>query len=154
MLRFSSESGGFCRLPVTEWDVCCGSAGQREGGGRPLFDPAGGPWWPGWRGCRLPRRRWWREGYGWLLDLFFLFSSFLSHPGIVFIFIRFNCPFAGKTNPPFFLSFFFWRGLMESRLHYNNVLVMWAFWEASCGLKCIGHGSSQVFVAQSDLCSR
>ncbi len=49
----------------------------------------------------------WREGYGRLLDLFFFFfSSFLSPPGIVFIFIRYNCPFAGKTNPPFFLSFF------------------------------------------------
>ncbi len=43
---------------------------------------------------------------------------------------------------------------MESRFHYNNVLVMRAFWEARCGLKWIGHGSSQVFVAQSDLCSR
>ncbi len=38
---------------------------------------------------------------------FFIFSSFLSPPGIVFLFIRYNCPFAGKTNPPFFLSFFF-----------------------------------------------
>ncbi len=37
---------------------------------------------------------------------FFFFSSFLSPPGIVFLFIRYNCPFAGKTNPPFFLSFF------------------------------------------------
>ncbi len=35
---------------------------------------------------------------------------------------------------------------MESRFHYNNVLVMWAFSEARCGLKWIGHGSSQVFV--------
>ncbi len=38
---------------------------------------------------------------------FFIFYSFLSPPGIVFIFIRYNCPFAGKTNSPFFLSFFF-----------------------------------------------
>ncbi len=29
MLRFSSESGGICRIPVTEWDICCGSTGQR-----------------------------------------------------------------------------------------------------------------------------
>ncbi len=43
----SSESGGFCRLPVTEWDICCG---------RPFFDPTGGAWWSIWR-------RWWREGY-------------------------------------------------------------------------------------------
>ncbi len=44
----------------------------------------------------------------WMLarSLFFIFSSFLSPPGIVFIFIRYNCPFAGKTIPPFFLSFF------------------------------------------------
>ncbi len=55
---------------------------------------------------------------------FFLFSSFLSPPGIVFLFIRYDCPFAGKTNPPFFFFLFFWRGLMESRFHYNNVLVM------------------------------
>ncbi len=35
-----------------------------------------------------------------------LFSSFLCPPGIVFIFIRCNCPFAGKTTPPFFFLFF------------------------------------------------
>ncbi len=35
-----------------------------------------------------------------------LFSSFLSPPGIVFIFFRYNCPLACKTNPPLF-SFFF-----------------------------------------------
>ncbi len=52
----------------------------------------------------------------WMLarSLFFLFSSFLSPPGIVSSlllgFIRYNCPFAGKTNPPFFLSFFFLEG--------------------------------------------
>ncbi len=35
----------------------------------------------------------------WMLarSLFFL-SSFLSPPGIVFIFILYNCLFAGKTN--------------------------------------------------------
>ncbi len=43
---------------------------------------------------------------------------------------------------------------MESRFHYNNVLVMGAFWEARCGLRWLGHGLSQVFVVQSDLCSR
>ncbi len=43
----------------------------------------------------------------WMLarSLFFL-SSFLSPPGIVFIFIRCNCLFAGKTNPPFFFLYF------------------------------------------------
>ncbi len=41
------------------------------------------------------------------LFFFFLFSSFLSPPGIVFIFIRYNCPLAGKTNPPFCSFFFF-----------------------------------------------
>ncbi len=118
MLQFSSESGGYCRIPVTEWDICCWSTGQREGGGCPFFDPTGGAWWPEWR-------RWWRERYGWLLDQFLLFSSFLSPHGIVFfIFIRYNRPFAGKTNPPFFVFLFFWRGLMESRFHYKNVLVM------------------------------
>ncbi len=138
--------GGFCRLPVTEWDICCGSTGQREGGGAALS---------------LTRR----EGLGgrnggdgggriWMIARSLFFFFFLSPPGIVFIFIRYNCPLAGKTNPPpLFFFFFFWRGLMESRFHYNN-LVMWAFWEARCGLKWIGHGSSQVFVAQSDLCSR
>ncbi len=62
----------------------------------------------------------------WMIarPLFFLFSSSSLPPGIVFIFIRCNCPLAGKTTPPFFLSFFLWRGLMESRFHYNNVLVM------------------------------
>ncbi len=46
----------------------------------------------------------------WMLDrslFFFFFSSFLSPPGIVFIFIRCNCPFAGKgLTPPFFFLFF------------------------------------------------
>ncbi len=139
-----SQSGTFAADPGEK-------KGQREGGSCPFFDLTGGAWWSVWR-------RWWRERYGWLLDQFLLFSSFLSPPGIVFfIFIRYNCPLAGKTNPPppfFFSFFFFWRGLMESRFHYNNVLVMWAFWEARCGLKWIGHGSSQVFVVQSDLCSR
>ncbi len=71
---------------------------------------------------RPASRRWWREGYGCLLDLFFL-SSFLSPPGILLIFIRYNCLFAGKTTtPPLF--FFLWRGLMESRFNYNILLVM------------------------------
>ncbi len=43
---------------------------------------------------------------------------------------------------------------MESRFHYNNVLVMGAFWEARSALKWIAHGSSQIFVVQSDLCSQ
>ncbi len=54
-----SQSGTFAADPQ-------GSGRAREGGGRPVFDPAGGAWWPEWR-------RWWRERYGWLLDLFFLF---------------------------------------------------------------------------------
>ncbi len=32
----------------------------------------------------------------------FSFLLFLSPPGIVFIFIRYNCLFDGKSNPPFF----------------------------------------------------
>ncbi len=62
----------------------------------------------------------------WMLarSLFFL-SSFLSPPGIVFIFIRYNCLFAGKTlTPLFFLSFFFCRGLMEIRFNYNNLITI------------------------------
>ncbi len=46
--RSFDSSGGFCWLPVTEWDICCS---------RLFFDPAGGAWWSEWR-------RWWREGYG------------------------------------------------------------------------------------------
>ncbi len=46
-LQLSLEGGGFCQLPVTEEDICCGSTRQREGGGRLLFGPAGGAWWPG-----------------------------------------------------------------------------------------------------------
>ncbi len=40
----------------------------------------------------------------------FFLSSFLSPPGIVFIYIRYNCLFAGKTNPPFFFLSFFLEG--------------------------------------------
>ncbi len=53
-----------------------------------------------------------------------LFFFPLSSWDIFFIFIRYNRPFAGKNNPPFFVFLFFWRGLMESRFHHNNVLVM------------------------------
>ncbi len=37
----------------------------------------------------------------WMLARSLLFlSSFLSPPGILFIFIQYNCLFAGKTTPP------------------------------------------------------
>ncbi len=36
----------------------------------------------------------------------FFLSSFLSPPGIVFIFYSIQLSFAGKTNRPFFLYFF------------------------------------------------
>ncbi len=36
------------------------------------------------------------------MNLFFAFSSLLSPPGILFLFIRYNGLFAGKTNTPFF----------------------------------------------------
>ncbi len=148
MLRFSSESGGFCRIPVTEWDICCGSTGQREGR-RLLF-------------LRSDRRGLMTgmeemvAGEIWMVArsisyFFFFFFPLSSWDSIFFIFIRYNRPFADW--PPFFVFLFFWRGLMESRFHYNNVLVMWAFWEARCGLRWLGHGT-QVFVVQSDLCSR
>ncbi len=43
----------------------------------------------------------------WMLARsFFFLSSFLSPPGILLIFTRYNSLFAGKTNPPLF-SFFF-----------------------------------------------
>ncbi len=38
------------------------------------------------------------------LSLFFLLSSLLL--GQYLYFIRYNCPLAGKTNPPFFFLFF------------------------------------------------
>ncbi len=41
------------------------------------------------------------DGYLLNLYLFFLFFSFLSPPGILFLFIRHNCLFAGKTNTLF-----------------------------------------------------
>ncbi len=48
--RLSSESGGFCQLPVSAEDVCRGSmGGQWENSGHYLSCPAGGAWWPGWR---------------------------------------------------------------------------------------------------------
>ncbi len=41
--RISSESGGFCQLPVSAVDVCRGSTGgQRENSGHYLSGPAGG----------------------------------------------------------------------------------------------------------------
>ncbi len=85
------------------------------------------------------------------ISYFFFFP--LSSWDSIFYFYSIQSSLCWLT--PFCLSFFFfWRGLMESRFHYNNVLVMWAFWEARCGLRWLGHGSSQVFVVQSDLCSR
>ncbi len=57
-------------------------------------------------------------------SLFFSFFLLSSPPGIVFIFIFDTIvPLLVRLTPPSFLSFF-WRGLMESRFHYNNVLVM------------------------------
>ncbi len=40
------------------------------------------------------------------------------------IFILFDTIVPLLTNPLFFCLSFFWRGLMESRFHHNNVLVM------------------------------
>ncbi len=85
------------------------------------------------------------------ISYFFFFP--LSSWDSIFFFFLFDTIVPLLTNPLFCLSFF-WRGLMESRFHYNNVLVMRAFWEARCGLRWLGHGLSQVFVVQSDLCSR
>ncbi len=40
-------------------------------------------------------------GWRWILAKSFYFFSFLSPPGILFLFIRHNCLFAGKTNTLF-----------------------------------------------------
>ncbi len=64
---------GFYQLPVTEENIYCGSTRQRENSGHHLFGPAGGAWWPGWRRFLLPGRRWWQDGRGYLLNLFFFF---------------------------------------------------------------------------------
>ncbi len=44
----------------------------------------------------------------WMIarSIFFIFSSFLSPPGIVFIFIDTIVPLLVRLTPPFFLSFF------------------------------------------------
>ncbi len=92
---------------------------QWENSGHYLSGPAGGAWWPGWRRFQLPRRGWWQGGHGCLLNLFFAFSSLLSPPGILFLFIRYNGLFVGKTNT----LFLFWRGLIlitKIRFNYNN----------------------------------
>ncbi len=62
-------------------------------------------------------------GWTWIPVKSKMFSSFLSPPGILFLFIRHNCLFTGETNSPSFF-FFFWRGLMESRFNYNIFLAM------------------------------
>ncbi len=123
MLQFSSESGGFCRLPVTEWDICCG---------RPFFDPTGVAWWSIWR-------RWWREGYEWLLDPFLSFFFFpLSCWDSIYILFDTIVPLLVRLTP-FFLSFFFWRGLMESRFHYITIM----FWLCEpFGRLVVGWGGS------------
>ncbi len=121
---------------------------------------AGGRWppflWPGGRGLVVGMEEMVAGGI-WMIarSLFFSFF-FFPHSSWDSIYILFDTifPLLVRLTPPIFFLFFFWRGLMESRFHYNNVLVMWAFLEARCGLKWIGHGSSQVFVVQSDLCSR
>ncbi len=42
-------------------------------------------------------------GWRWILaKSLFIFFYFLSPPGILFLFIRHNCLFAGKTNTLFF----------------------------------------------------
>ncbi len=77
-------------------------AAAPQGNGRrrpPSLRPGGRGLMAGIEAMPAARKKMWREGYGCLLDLFFL-SSFLSPPGILFIFIRYNRLFAGKTNPP------------------------------------------------------
>ncbi len=61
-LRHGGEQRCFDSLRKAEDFV--GSLSQSGTFAADLFDPAGGAWWPGWRRCRLPGRRWWWEGYG------------------------------------------------------------------------------------------
>ncbi len=59
-------------------------------------------------------------GWTWMLaEPVFFFSSLLSPTEILSLSIRYNDLFAGKTNTPFF-----WRGLMESRSNYKNILAV------------------------------
>ncbi len=55
------------------------------------------------------------------ISYFFFFP--LSSWDSIFFFL-FDTIVPLLTNPLFFVFLFFWRGLMESRFHYNNVLVM------------------------------
>ncbi len=89
-------------------------------------------------------------GWRWILAKSFYFFFFLSPPGILFLFIRHNCLFAGKTNT----LFSFWRGLMRVGLITIIYFARWAFRGTCLALKWTGHVSSLFFVAQSDLLSR
>ncbi len=93
-------------------------------------------------------------GWTWIpVESLYFFFSFLSPPGMLFLFVRRNCLFTGETNSHLF---FVWGGLVESGLDCSAVffLAMWAFWGAHLALGWIGHGSSIFFVAQSDLRSQ
>ncbi len=75
------------------------------------------------------------------------FFSFLSPPGMLFLFARRNCLFTGETNSPLF----FRRGLVESGLDCSVL-----FWLCGPlgGSSCIGVDRSwiiNILVAQSDL---
>ncbi len=85
-------------------------APQGNGERRPpttLFGPAGGAW------LKMPScfRERMVAGWTWIPVESLLFS-FLSPPGMLFLFVRRNCLFTGETNSPLF----FWRGLVESGL--------------------------------------
>ncbi len=103
--------------------------------------------WSGGRGLMVGMEEMVAGGIWMITRSLFSFFFPLSSWDNIYILFDTIVPLLVRLTPPFFLSFFFffWRGLMESRFHYNNVLVMWTFWEARCGLKWIGHGSSQVF---------
>ncbi len=75
--RLSSEGGGFCQLPVTERAFAAAPQDSRKAAA--AFSSARREGLDGRvRGDAAARKRWWREGYGCLLDLFFLSSSFSS----------------------------------------------------------------------------
>ncbi len=78
-----------------------GGGGGRGGGG-------GGRPWPSGRGLMAGMKAMlaaWKKmvaGGIWMLARSLFFFLLSSPPGILFKFIRYNCLFAGKTNPPLF----------------------------------------------------
>ncbi len=76
--------------------------GKGRNSGHYLSGPAGGAWWPGVEAVP-PAQEGMMARWTWMLvEPVFAFSYLLSPPEILFLFIRYNGLFAGKTNTPFF----------------------------------------------------